>query len=316
MAIEIYIVSGFLGAGKTTFVHKLLKESFRDKKVVLIENDFGEISVDAALMKSLGVTVRELNSGCICCSLSGDFIKSLKEVSERFHPDIVLIEPSGVGKLSDIVAACEDKRLSGLFTVKAKIAIADAKRCRMYLENFGEFFEDQIRHANTIVLSRTEDAETVKKALGLIHELNPEASVFSIPWESFSADNVLLAAAQTPETHCHEACCTHEHSHTHENNGCCEHDYGAEKIFDTVTLRTEGEYSPEELKARFSRLTQSLDGKLLRAKGIVNSKNGCLELQYVQDELKIAPTETRGDIICFIGKGLKSSEFNAVFNGK
>ncbi len=310
MAIEIYIVSGFLGAGKTTFIRKLLKESFQDKKVVLIENDFGEISVDAAIMQTSGVTVRELNSGCICCSLSGDFIKSLKEVSERFHPDVVIIEPSGVGKLSEIAAACEDKRLSGLFKTKAKIAIADAKRCRMYSENFGEFFEDQIRHADTVVLSRTEDGETVKKALGLIHELNPEASVFSIPWESFNANNVLLTAVKVPETHSHDACRGHDH------DNCCGHDHGAEEVFDTITLRTEREYSQDELKACFSELTQRLNEKLLRAKGIVQGKNGCLELQYVQDELKIAPTETTGNIICFIGNALNISELNAVFNGK
>ena len=310
MAIEVNIISGFLGAGKTTFIRKLLKESFQNRKVVLIENDFGEISVDAALMKSSGVTVRELNSGCICCSLSGDFIKSMKEISERFHPEAVIIEPSGVGKLSDIATACNDERLSGLFKVKAKITIADAKRCRMYLENFGEFFEDQIEHADTIVLSRTENAETVKKAIGLIHELNSGASVFSIPWESFNSDNVLLAATKTPEVHSHKDCCGHEHG------DCCKHDHTAAEAFDTVTLHTEREYSQDELKACFSELTQRLSEKLLRAKGIVHGKNGCLELQYVQDELKIAPTETSGNVICFIGSALSSSELNAVFNGK
>lgn len=160
------------------------------------------------------------------------------------------------------------------------------------------------------MLSRTEDGETVKKALGLIHELNPEASVFSIPWESFNANNVLLTAVKVPETHSHDACRGHDH------DNCCGHDHGAEEVFDTITLRTEREYSQDELKACFSELTQRLNEKLLRAKGIVQGKNGCLELQYVQDELKIAPTETTGNIICFIGNALNISELNAVFNGK
>ena len=146
MTTEIYIISGFLGAGKTTLIQKLIKESFQKDKVVLIENDFGEISIDAALLKSSGIEVKEINAGCICCSLSGDFVKAVKELLDRFHPDKIIIEPSGVGKLSDIVKACSDQRIQQLAKVKSKITIVDVKRCKVYLHNFGEFFEDQIEN--------------------------------------------------------------------------------------------------------------------------------------------------------------------------
>ncbi len=156
MATEIILVSGFLGAGKTTLVQKLLKEAFTGQRIALIENDFGEISIDAALLQTSGFQVREISSGCICCSLSGDFVKALKELLDACHPDRILIEPSGVGKLSDIIQACADARLRGLVRISRKITVVDVKRCAMYLENFGEFFEDQIRHTDAVVLSRVE----------------------------------------------------------------------------------------------------------------------------------------------------------------
>lgn len=180
MATEIYVISGFLGAGKTTLIQKLLKEAFRKEKVVLIENDFGEISVDAALLKSGGIEVKEMNSGCICCSLSGDFVKALKELLDRFHPDKIIIEPSGVGKLSDIMKACSDPRVQALAKVKAKITVVDVKRCQMYLDNFGEFFEDQIQNANVILLSRTESfSDKINDAYRLVKSLNAHSTILS-----------------------------------------------------------------------------------------------------------------------------------------
>lgn len=193
MAAGIYIISGFLGAGKTTLIRKILKESFKKEKVVLIENDFGEISVDAALLKAGGVEVKEMNSGCICCSLSGDFVRALKEVAERFRPDIIIIEPSGVGKLSDVINACKDPELAALVKVRASITVADAKRCRMFHENFGEFFEDQIKNADVIILSRTDSAgEKLHTAYELVQNLNPKAFVYKTAWDSIKADDILL----------------------------------------------------------------------------------------------------------------------------
>ena len=180
MAAEIFVISGFLGAGKTTLIQKLLKEAFAKEKVALIENDFGEISVDAALLKSGGVEVREINSGCICCSLSGDFVKSLKELLDRFHPDKIVIEPSGVGKLSDIIKACSDPRILPHAEVKGKITIVDIKRYKMYLDNFGEFFEAQIQNADAVLISRVDDFPgRVNAAYEIVKGLNTHAVVFS-----------------------------------------------------------------------------------------------------------------------------------------
>ena len=192
MATEIYVISGFLGAGKTTLIQKLLNEAFHNEKVILIENDFGEISVDAALLKSGSIEVKEINSGCICCSLSGDFVKALKEVLDCFHPDKIIIEPSGVGKLSDIVKCCSDPRILPLAKVTLKITVADVKRCQMYLDNFGEFFEDQIKNADTILLSRTENfPDRVDAARKLIRSLNADSVILSKSWAAIDASEIL-----------------------------------------------------------------------------------------------------------------------------
>ena len=155
MAVDVFIVSGFLGAGKTTFIQKLMREVFRGVRLAVVENDFGEESVDASLLGTSGVLVTELNSGCICCSLSGDFVRAFLDMLGRFKPEKVIIEPSGVAKLSDVVRACEDPRIAQLAEVRGKITVVDASSCRKYADNFGEFFEDQIEHADTILLSRT-----------------------------------------------------------------------------------------------------------------------------------------------------------------
>ncbi|MEA4895730.1 MAG: GTP-binding protein [Oscillospiraceae bacterium] len=311
MAIEIYIISGFLGAGKTTFIRKLLKDTFQGRRVALIENDFGEISVDAALMRSGGLEVRELNSGCICCSLSGNFGKALGETVSRFNPDRIIIEPSGVGKLSAIEAALESSGLENPAMNVTKITVVDAGRCRMYLENFGEFFEDQIAHADTIVLSRAEDAGKAEKAVELIRGINSEAPIFSVPWDELDAEDVLIAAKRSPETpESGEHLCGHEHGDS------CAHDHGAEETFDTVSMRTDLKYTPDSLRTRFSRLARRFPGAVLRAKGIVHGENGYLELQYAGDELKVTATETEGNIICFIGTGLSSTGLNTLFDGK
>lgn len=200
MAAEIYIISGFLGAGKTTLIQKLLKETFQKDKVALIENDFGEISVDAALLKSGGIEVKEINSGCICCSLFGDFVKALKELLNRFNPDKIIIEPSGVGKLSDIIRACSDSRIQPLAKVKTKITVVDVKRCKMYINNFGEFFEDQIQNADVVLLSRTEDfPDKINDAYNLVKGLNTHSSILSKPWSEITAKEILYPQHEHPD---------------------------------------------------------------------------------------------------------------------
>lgn len=313
MATEIYVISGFLGAGKTTLIQKLLKEAFKKEKVVLIENDFGEISVDAALLKSGGVEVKEMNSGCICCSLSGDFVKALKELLDRFHPDKIIIEPSGVGKLSDIMKACSDPRVQSFAKVKAKITVVDVKRCQMYLDNFGEFFEDQIKNADVILLSRTENfPDKINDAYKLVKSLNAHSTILSKPWTQINAADILY-----PDYHVHAENCGRAHSHAeHGHDDHCEHHHSAEEAFDTVTIRTKQTFSIEDLKARVSNMERNAEGTILRAKGIVRGTNGYMNLQYLPGDIRITNCTSSGDMLCIIGRDINRQELCAFFSGE
>ncbi|MDR0924588.1 MAG: GTP-binding protein [Hungatella sp.] len=243
---KIDIISGFLGAGKTTFIKKLLQEAIAGEQVVLIENEFGEIGIDGGFLKDAGIEIREMNSGCICCSLVGDFGKSLEEVLTKYHPDRVIIEPSGVGKLSDVMKAVVDVASEVEVTLNSAVTIVDAQKCRMYRKNFGEFFNNQIENAGTIVLSRTDIApsDKVDQAVQIIRELNPKASVVTTPCEELSGKQ-LLEIIEKPDTmaedlmkevrerrhHHEEGCgCGHDHHHDHvEACGCGGHHHDHEE---------------------------------------------------------------------------------------
>ena len=320
MATEIYVISGFLGAGKTTLIQKLLSEAFKKDKVVLIENDFGEISVDAVLLKSGGFEVKEMNSGCICCSLSGDFVKAVHEIRMRYHPDKIIIEPSGVAKLTDIIKACADPRIHPFVKVKTKITVVDVKRCKMYLDNFGEFFEDQIQKADVILLSRTEDfPDKVNEARRLIESLNPRPVIFSKPWDQISADKILFPrhheraeqVVHSPGCECH-----HHGAHDHDNPCSCDHNPSAEDIFNTVTIKTERIFSKEDLRERISYMEHKTKGRVLRAKGILRGTNGYMNLQYLPGHLKIINCDARGNMLCIIGRDLNRQELVGLFCGE
>lgn len=320
MITDIYIVSGFLGAGKTTLIQKMIQEAFQKDKVVLIENDFGEISVDAALLKEAGIAVKEINAGCICCSLSGDFVKSLEEILKSFQPDKIIIEPSGVGKLSDIVDACSDKRILPFAKVKTKFTVVDVKRCKMYLHNFGEFFEDQIQNADHILLSRTEKfPDRIGEACELVRSLNPHASILSSPWDKIHGDEILYLQhephiSENLHIHTHECGCHSSHEH-HKHCGC-HHSNSAEDTFETVTIRTNHIFSKEDLKAKVLQMEQTSKGMILRAKGILSGPNGYMNLQYLPGDIQITDCDTMGHMICIIGNDLDQKELVALFNGE
>lgn len=233
---KIDIFSGFLGAGKTTLIRKLIKEAFAGEKLVLIENEFGEIGVDGAFMQDAGIEVTEMNSGCICCSLVGDFGKALKKVLETYAPDRILIEPSGVGKLSDVIKAVE-KVDSRDLVLNSFTTVVDAKKAKIYMKNFGEFFNNQVENANSIILSRTAGMDPAKlsAAIVLLREKNPEATLITTPWEELDGKTILAAMEkrstleaalreleQEAETHEeHDHCC---HHHDHEEEECSDPD--------------------------------------------------------------------------------------------
>lgn len=234
---KIDIVSGFLGAGKTTLIKKLLKEALSGTKVVLIENEFGQIGIDGGFLKESGIEIKEMNSGCICCSLVGDFGTSLVEVLETYHPDRILIEPSGVGKLSDVMRAVENVKADGETHLNSAVAVVDASKCKMYMKNFGEFFINQIEYAGTIILSRTGSMkqEKIEEAVALIRQHNEKAAVITTPWEELEGAKILetIEGATDLETELmaevlahHEE--EHHHHHHHDEEGHEHHHHDEE----------------------------------------------------------------------------------------
>ena len=248
--VKIDIISGFLGAGKTTLIKKLLKEAFEGEQVVLIENEFGEIGIDGGFLKDAGIEIREMNSGCICCSLVGDFGASLKEVVEKYHPDRILIEPSGVGKLSDVIKAVQGVEEDVDIQLNSYTTVVDAKKCKMYMRNFGEFFDNQVQYAGAIIMSRTDivDEKKAMESMELLRSINEKAAIITTPIEKLDGKKILevmehpvsladelLKEEQEHHHHAHddECGCGHDHDHEHHHHDhddeCgCGHDHDHE----------------------------------------------------------------------------------------
>ena len=240
MATKIDIISGFLGAGKTTLIKKLLKEAYADEQVVLIENEFGEIGIDGGFLKEAGIQIREMNSGCICCSLVGDFGTSLKEVVDKYHPDRILIEPSGVGKLSDVIKAVQGVQGDVDIVLNSYTTVVDAKKCKMYMRNFGEFFNNQVEYAGAIIMSRTDiiDEKKAQQAMELLRGINAKAAIITTPIEKLDGKKILEVMEKpvsleeelmAEEEVCPECGHVHEHGehhhHDHEDECGCGNDH-------------------------------------------------------------------------------------------
>ncbi len=239
---KVNVISGFLGAGKTTLIKKLLEEALKGEKIVLIENEFGEIGIDGGFLKDAGVEISEMNSGCICCSLVGDFGEALKKVMEQFHPDRILIEPSGVGKLSDVIRAIQDVIAQEPdMVLGSAVTVADATKCKMYMKNFGEFYENQVQYAGAIVLSRTQKASPAKveEAVAILRGKNADAPIVTTPWDQLTGSQLLSAMEEgntlAADLMAEEEVCPvcgghhdhdHEHHHDHDHDHCgCGHDH-------------------------------------------------------------------------------------------
>ena len=230
---KIDIISGLLGAGKTTLIQKLLKEAFKEEQVVLIENEFGEIGIDGGFLKEAGIQIREMNSGCICCSLVGDFGASLKEVISQYHPDRILIEPSGVGKLSDVIKAVQGVQKETDLILNSYTTVVDAKKCKMYMRNFGEFFNNQVEYAGAIILSRTDliDEKKAEQCMEMLRKVNERAAIITTPIEKLDGKKILEVmehpVSLQEEMMAEEVCpeCGHVHSHDHEHEHHHDHDH-------------------------------------------------------------------------------------------
>ena len=330
---KVDIISGFLGAGKTTLIAKLLKEAFPGEQVVLIENEFGEIGIDGGFLKESGVEIREMNSGCICCSLVGDFGTSLKEVVEKYHPDRIIIEPSGVGKLSDVIKAVKDLHIENEIRLNSASTVADASKVKVYMKNFGEFFNNQIEHAGTIILSRTQNVSEakLKTDIELIRSLNKDAHIITTPWDDINGKQILdamenvtnlelemlaEAAAKAAEEH------EHEHHHDHDGECSCGHDHHhghhhADEVFTSWGVETPDKYDKETLSEILRKLSETDDyGDILRAKGMLPTPEGkwmFFDLVPEEYEIRDGEPEITGRI-CVIGAKLKEDALKELFN--
>ncbi|MGN0423610.1 MAG: CobW family GTP-binding protein [Lachnospiraceae bacterium] len=328
---KVDIISGFLGAGKTTFIKKLIDQVFTGEKLVLIENEFGEIGIDGGFLKDVGIEITEMNSGCICCTLVGDFSKALQKVLAEYQPDRVIIEPSGVGKLSDIVRAIEDVKKDAEIEIDGRITVVDGKKAKLYLKNFGEFFEDQVKHASTIVVSRTQmmTDEKVEECIHMLRDENADAAIISTPWEQLSKDAIWHALEHGAEIeglleeehghhHDHEECCEHDHHH-HDHEECCEHDHHhhADEVFTSWGKETAHKYTEEELDFLVKALSETDSyGTILRSKGIIPMTDGTwkqFDLVPEEYEVRDGQADYTGRV-CVIGTDLKEDELLKLFH--
>ncbi len=347
---KIDIFSGFLGAGKTTLIKKLIAEAYAGEKLVLIENEFGEINIDGGFLKESGIEISEMSAGCICCSLVGDFNKALREVVEQFHPDRILIEPSGVGKLSDVIVAvertvdeCPELKLNSYVTV------ADASKVKVYMKNFGEFYNNQIEAAGTIILSRTQklSQEKLEAAAALLREKNPDAAILTTPWDELDGKTILSAVEKVSlsdellekmcrEHELEEAEHEHEHHHHHDHDdddhdehehhhhdgeecddpdcACHHHHHHADDVFASWGRETPKLYTKAALDEILTKLDSGEYGHILRAKGIVNGEGGWLEFDYVPEEHEVrAGHPDYTGRLCVIGAELDEHRLAELF---
>ena len=323
---KIDIFSGFLGAGKTTLIKKLIAEAYTGEKIVLIENEFGEIAIDGGFLKDSGVQINEMNSGCICCSLVGDFADALKKVLEQFHPDRILIEPSGVGKLSDVIRAVQGVQSDEL-VLNGFTTVVDANKCKMYMKNFGEFFNNQVENASAIILSRTEGIrpEKLDAAVALLREKNPTATIVTTPWTELDGKQILetmerrdtlsaelehlkAEAAEDDDEDEHEH---HHHHHSHEGH------HHADEVFTSWGTETPRKYTDDEIRTALDALiNEHRYGVVLRAKGIVPATDGgWIHFDYVpgESDVRRGSAQVTGRV-CVIGSHLAEDALKELFH--
>ncbi len=346
---KVDIFSGFLGAGKTTLIKKLIKEAYKGEMLVVIENEFGKIGIDGGFLREAGIQITEMNSGCICCSLVGDFGEALKKVEEQYHPDRILIEPSGVGKLSDVIRAVQGAGVEEL-VLNAFTTVIDASKCKMYMKNFEEFYENQIEFASSIVFSRTDGlrADKLDDAVALVRAINQNASLITTPWDQLDGKTILetmekrntleaelehlIEEQKKKEEHGHhhhhhdddEECddpeceCHHhhdddddeEHEHHHHH-----HDHDADEVFKSWGVETTDKFTMAAVEDCLDELLTGRYGMVLRAKGIVAAEDGkWIHFDYVPGEkdIRYGAADVIGKL-CVIGSGLDKKGLAALF---
>ena len=341
---KIDIISGFLGAGKTTFIKKMIDEAFTGEKIVLIENEFGEVGIDGGFLKDAGIQITEMNSGCICCSLVGDFGKNLNEVITKYHPDRILIEPSGVGKLSDVMKSVIDIEKEQDVKLNALVTVVNALKASKQMKAFGEFFNNQIEYATTVILSRSQNAtpEQLEFCVNKIQELNPKAAIITTDWAKLSGEQILkvmegqdnlemkaLAEAHHAkeeaehehehEHHHHDHDHDHHHDHDHDECGCGHdhhHHHHADEVFTSWGRETIKKYTRENLEKILETLSETEEyGIILRAKGMLPAEDGTwiyFDMVPEETEIRSGAPEYTGRL-CVIGSKLNEDKLAELF---
>ncbi len=335
---KIDIISGFLGAGKTTLIKKMIEEAFSGEKIVLIENEFGEVGIDGGFLKDAGIEITEMNSGCICCSLVGDFGKNLNEVIEKFHPDRILIEPSGVGKLSDVMKSVLDVEKTHDVKLNALVTVVNATKASKQMKAFGEFFNNQIEYATTIILSRSQNAtpEQLELCVKQMQDLNDKAAIITTPWESIKGEQILkvmegqdnLEVKLLAEAHHHDHEHDHEghenHHHEHDENctcGCHDHDHEhhhhhADDVFTSWGKETPHKFTKEKIESVLKTLCDTEEyGTILRAKGMVEDENSSwiyFDMVPGEYELREGEPDYTGRL-CVIGTDMDEHRLEELF---
>ncbi len=329
--IKIDVISGFLGAGKTTLIKKLFESGFNGEKIVLIENEFGEIGIDGGFLKESGIEIKEINSGCICCSLVGDFASSITEIIEKFNPERIIVEPSGVGKLSDIINAIKEIEADVKLNILA--TVVDGAKAKVYLKNFGEFFINQVDAADTIIINKVDKLsdEKLLEVVNLIKDKNDHANIITTPIDTLTGEKLLKILEekvslkeelikQIEEEHDRDCCC-HEHHHEHhehDHDCCChEHHHHADEVFTSWGIETPLSISKEELESFLNKLANNEDlGIIIRAKGILaaSDNESWYYFDYVSGEYEIrlgSPDYTGR--ICVIGSRIDEHKIEELF---
>lgn len=319
---DIYIISGFLGAGKTTLIKTMVRDAFRNREVVVVENDFGEAGIDAKLLKECNLAVTSLSAGCICCSLTGDFKRAVEQILKDYAPDAILVEPSGVGKLSDIAKLCLEMEDGGKVHLKKTITVVDIRSFDKYRKNYGEFYENQIAYADLILLSHQEECiHKIQPTEDKIRNINPEARIVADFWDSIPASvfrygsrnsNIFKLEMEAASSMKPVWIRTGSHPGLEQKQGFFRR-YFAREVFSSVTLEWNDSLSEDELGKKVMRVVKQADGEILRGKGIVTDGEHGLIFHFVQGSLNIESAGAVGNQICFIGTGLDEQQIRTLF---
>lgn len=315
MSVKVEIFSGFLGAGKTQLIKKLIEEDYYKEKIAIIENEFGEVSIDGAVLKRTNTLVKEINAGCICCQVTGDFKESVLDVVENCNVDRLLVEPTGVAKLSDIKKAFTEKELKDIAIVEKAITVVDAEKFDLYLTNFKSFFINQIKNADIIILSRTQNIsnEEVRRLQSEINKLNSQAIIMGRQWDNTKSEELIPRIIFSKDKGNIKEKVSFRKSNL--NYGNIKKEKSKENLFESFALKIDRDVSREELLSKFNFIKNSFEfGEIIRAKGIVNTKNGKEQFDYTLSEINMQKIAYRGEtIISFIGTNLNKEKIKKFF---